>query len=313
MRIRLASEHKSSFDSVFKDQGSSNGSPKKLRFANDSYSNVSDYEASPFVFAGNKTELQMEKKSTRKRNKIKKKSLGSLVLPEKKEDWGKFDLSQNLSDMLKPSQPNFGYGEELTFDTHTRKNRKGWGIFLDCIQKYPKRERVHSLAKNIIDAKKAEEQKIRELRKLRKQYRLNKNEHKPSVKFTTNTSFYTKNDRGLKPIIEGAYQNFMKHGSKKKLRGKLSWFNSIKPKLSDRGKSSMSSLPQTSVWLKNRVNSSKRRRLKLSNSFIFTSHSIKINLKDKLTNFLKSIKRGKIKDLKSPQKIINSYKSLNPP
>ena len=47
--------------------------------------------------------------------------------------------------MLKPSQPDFGYEDQLDFKENRKRRNSNWHLFLDCIQRYPKRERIHSL------------------------------------------------------------------------------------------------------------------------------------------------------------------------
>ena len=45
------------------------------------------------------------------------------------------DLGQNLGDIMKPSHPDFGYEDQITFGEEAKKGFKGWGVFLDVIKK----------------------------------------------------------------------------------------------------------------------------------------------------------------------------------
>lgn len=65
-------------------------------------------------------------------------------------------MSENLGNVLKPSQPDFGYEDIITFEDEEKKEvkPKGWGRFLEIINRYPKQEKLH----NLIDELKEEKQ-----------------------------------------------------------------------------------------------------------------------------------------------------------
>jgi hypothetical protein len=46
-----------------------------------------------------------------------------------------YDLGANLGDIMKPSMPDFGYEEVIVYDEEKSKKPKGWGHFLDVINR----------------------------------------------------------------------------------------------------------------------------------------------------------------------------------
>ena len=77
---------------------------------------------------------------------------GCLNFQLKYKNWQKVDLGENLGNLLKPSEPDFGYEDEIYFKENKRSTNN-WGLFLDFVQRYPKRERISSLVKDILNAK----------------------------------------------------------------------------------------------------------------------------------------------------------------
>ena len=65
----------------------------------------------------------------------------------------KEDLSKNLSNILKPSHPDFGYLECMDFseDNEPHKKQSKWAIFLELIQRYPLKQKVQNV---VIEIKK---------------------------------------------------------------------------------------------------------------------------------------------------------------
>ncbi|CAI2366555.1 unnamed protein product [Moneuplotes crassus] len=61
--------------------------------------------------------------------------------PVNRVNYDTLDLSENLGNLLKPSEHDFGYKESLKYDD--KKKNKGWSVFLDVINKYPKAEHVN--------------------------------------------------------------------------------------------------------------------------------------------------------------------------
>jgi hypothetical protein len=84
---------------------------------------------------------------------------------EKSPEWSNLDLSKNISNVLMPAQPNFGYEEELDFSTKRRRVfefiLRGWALFWDAIARYPKKERVWNIVSQIEEAKTKEREWIK--------------------------------------------------------------------------------------------------------------------------------------------------------
>jgi hypothetical protein len=57
----------------------------------------------------------------------------------------------NLGNILKPSNPDFGYAECMNFnESLSPSNRKtGWALFLDFIQRYPVKEKAQNIIHTI--------------------------------------------------------------------------------------------------------------------------------------------------------------------
>ena len=63
------------------------------------------------------------------------------------EDW-KGDLSKNIGDIMKPSNPDFGYREWMNFSDDEEdgvKKKSGWATFLELIQRYPIKKQVQNI------------------------------------------------------------------------------------------------------------------------------------------------------------------------
>ena len=63
------------------------------------------------------------------------------------------DLSKNLSNIMKPSHPDFGYQECMNFsdEEDNQKYKSKWAIFLELIQRYPLKQQVQNV---VIEIKK---------------------------------------------------------------------------------------------------------------------------------------------------------------
>eukprot|EP00344_Euplotes_crassus_P002424 CAMPEP_0197017394 /NCGR_PEP_ID=MMETSP1380-20130617/79516_1 /TAXON_ID=5936 /ORGANISM="Euplotes crassus, Strain CT5" /LENGTH=260 /DNA_ID=CAMNT_0042444487 /DNA_START=169 /DNA_END=948 /DNA_ORIENTATION=- len=84
---------------------------------------------------------------------------------EKVPDWKK-DLSSNLGNIMKPSIPDFGYAEHMYFGDEDRSNSKrGWGRFLEFIQKYPVTNKAQNIIENIKKEKDLEGANLRTKKK----------------------------------------------------------------------------------------------------------------------------------------------------
>jgi hypothetical protein len=70
------------------------------------------------------------------------------VIKEEPKEW-KEDMSKNLSNVLKPAIPDFGYKECMNFSDEVEKQGSKWSLFLDVIRRYPIKTNVQNIVKTI--------------------------------------------------------------------------------------------------------------------------------------------------------------------
>jgi len=78
-------------------------------------------------------------------------SIEEVSAPEsQREETWKVDLSQNLGNILKPSNPDFGYEDYMSFNPDLASpKKKGWGLFLEFIQRYPVTQKAQNIFESI--------------------------------------------------------------------------------------------------------------------------------------------------------------------